>query len=423
LKRNWKIIIGVLAAAIVLGFILMENLKGLEADLLEIQPRDIANTLKEEGSVVSEIEQPVYTLYSGEITELHVEEGQQVKKGDLLAVINTRELNYQIQQLKGQLTSLQGEEERALKEERESITRSESMIKSQKLLVEQAERDLKTLETNLERIEALYEDGAVSKMEYEEACNMLEAAKNNLEVQVESLSLLDKNYSPVSRLQNYYAGRKEALNAQINLLEYQIEKCKIISPVEGTAANLTVKKGEIANPGLPLMELFKKDAYLFEVYLLAENVPGLEKGMEVDLRWDRHGLDSVFKGTIKSIAPTAVERISPLGLEEQRVKIMVKPDLPENINLFPGYKLDVEFILDRMENKLVVPKTVLFPYEGGKALWVVRNGKAEVQPVKTGFETGREIVIEEGLQQGDLIILNPQQKGLKKGCKIRTSRF
>ena len=63
-------------------------------------------------------------------------------------------------------------------------------------------------------------------------------------------------------------------------------------------------------------------------------------------------------------------------------------------------------------------KRLLFPYGEGDALWVVRNGKAEVQAVETGFENDREVVITEGLQEGDLVVLNPQLEGLKEGKKI-----
>lgn len=151
--------------------------------------------------------------------------------------------------------------------------------------------------------------------------------------------------------------------------------------------------------------------------------------MEVDLILDRKAgdniRDNILKGTVQSIAPTAVETISPLGLAEQRVKVLVLIEptadsfAKEQIeNLFPGYKLDVEFTLDKRENELVVPKTALFPYGEKEALWVVRNGKAEVQPVEKGFENEKEAAITKGLQQGDMVILNPRLEGLKEGKKI-----
>jgi len=188
--------------------------------------------------------------------------------------------------------------------------------------------------------------------------------------------------------------------------------------VGGTVANLAVKKGDIVNPALPLMSLFREDSLLVEAYVPAGDVQGIYAGMKVALLRDRKDKGNIIEGTVKRIAPTAVEKISALGLVEQRVKVLIEPDISEIPALFPGYKLDVEFAVDRRENKLVVPKTVLFPYGEGKALWVVRGGKAAVQPVETGFENDREVAIEKGLESGDLVILNPRVKGLKEGKKI-----
>ncbi len=72
----------------------------------------------------------------------------------------------------------------------------------------------------------------------------------------------------------------------------------------------------------------------------------------------------------------------------------------------------------RQEDKLVVPKTVVFPYEKGDAVWVVREGKAAIQTVTKGLETGTDVVIEEGLQPGDRVIINPKLEGLKEGKKV-----
>ncbi|MGI6308720.1 MAG: efflux RND transporter periplasmic adaptor subunit [Dethiobacteria bacterium] len=412
MQKKWKIVFGGLLAIIVLAIILLNAAQGLEAELLEVQPRDIAKTFKEEGKVISEVDRPIHALYGGEIRQLHVEEGQEVKKGDLLAVISSEELALQLRQLEAQLQSLRGEEEKTLLEPQQST------IKSQELLLQQARQDLETAEINLARMKELYETGSASKKEYEEAHHAAEAAAINLELQAEALSLLEKTYSPAGGTREYYAGRKEALQAQIDLLQYQLERCALTAPVDGTVANLAVREGEMSNPGVPIMSIFQKGNSTIEVFVHAEDVQSIETGMQVVLLPDRNVQEHIFQGTVQRIAPTAVETISALGLAEQRVKIIVEPAAAESPALFPGYKLDVEFTIDKKENKLVVPKTVLFPYEEGEALWVVREGKAAVQPVETGFENDREVVIEQGLERGDLVILNPQLEGLKAGKKI-----
>ncbi|MGI6317921.1 MAG: efflux RND transporter periplasmic adaptor subunit [Dethiobacteria bacterium] len=410
MQKKWKIIFGGVLAVIVLAAIAFQAFQGLEAELLEVQPSNIANTFKEEGKVVSKVNRPIHALYGGKIIELHVEEGQQVKEGDLLAVLSQEELAFQLRQLEGQLTSLQGEEEKTIHEPLEPA------LKSQELLVQHARQDLETAEANLARIEILHAAGGASKIAYEEALNAAEAAAINLEVQEETLSLLQKTYNPAGGTNEFYRGRKEALQAQIELLQYQLEACTVTAPVEGKVTNLTAKEGNLPTPGVPIMSIFQEGNYEIEVYVLTDDVPGIAAGMEVALILKGNAPDQT--GTVKNIAPTAVETVSALGLAEQRVKILVEPAPSAAGDLFPGYKLDVEFTLGKRENELVVPKTALFPYEEGDALWVVRNKKAEVQAVETGFENDREVVITEGLQEGDLVVLNPQLEGLKEGKKI-----
>ncbi|MDW7674484.1 MAG: HlyD family efflux transporter periplasmic adaptor subunit, partial [Bacillota bacterium] len=155
-----------------------------------------------------------------------------------------------------------------------------------------------------------------------------------------------------------------------------------------------------------------------EVFIRASEVASIDNGMSIKLTQNRKGENVDFEGTIIKIAPTAVETISALGLTEQRVKLNIDPKTPEELKLFPGYKLDVEFTIDERNNVIVVPKTVLFPYQTGEALWVIRDGVAEIQPVETGFNNDRNIVITSGLVAGDLVILNPQLEGLTAGKAI-----
>jgi len=405
--------VGVIIIGIILvAAILYQSTKPLNAELLEIQPQSIASTFVEEGKIVPADKSPVYSLISGEIVKLNVEEGKQVSKNDLLAVVDSTELEFQLKQMEAELTSLKGEEADRYRKP------LESSIKSQELLVEKAKLDLAAIEEDFKRIENLYQEGAVSAKEYEDAQNMLETAKLNLRQQEEALALLYESSEPTSGSEQFYAGRVEALRSQMELIKYRIEKSRITAPAEGIVANLAVTKGDVVNPGLKLLDIFTGDEYLVEVFILAESAASVTEGMKVKLIQDRKGEDVSFEGVVEKIAPAAVDMISALGLEESRVKVTIKPEFPENFRVFAGIELDVEFTTDKREDVLAVPKNALFPYEKGKALWKVEGGKAKIQPVETGFENDSHVVITKGLAPGDLIILNPQLDGLKEGKKI-----
>ncbi|MGI6225515.1 MAG: efflux RND transporter periplasmic adaptor subunit [Peptococcales bacterium] len=413
MKTKWKLIFISLTIFVILGLSLFNLNQGLEAELLEVKPQVIANTFSEEGKVIPEVEQPLYSVDSQEIIEIFVKEGQEVKKGDILALLDVENLSFQLKQLEGQLTSVQGEQDKTILEQ------YAGQIKNQELQIKQAELELATANTNLTRVDQLYIAGGVAKKELEEARNSAETAKVNLEQQKENLRILKESSSPWGGATLYYTGRLEAIQAQIEQIQKQIEKSTILAPFDGIVANLSLKKGEKTQPHTPIMTIFQKDSYLIEVFLLTRDVETIEKGMEVTLIQDQRGNDKIFSGKVKEISPTAVEKISALGLAEERVKVLINISSEEDINLFPGYRLDVEFATEQLANQLVVPQTALFPYEQGYGLWVVEKGKAKIQRVEKGMETNRYVAIQKGLKEGDLVILNPQLAGLKDGKKVR----
>ncbi len=415
MKRKWKIIIATTAIILLLGFMLVENIKGLEATVVEVQPSTIYKSFSEDGNIMAGLEQPIHAILGGEIVEVMSEEGQTVRQGDKLILINSKELNFQLRQVQAQLKSVLGEE---------SIARNEpygAKIKDQEIQLELAEKNLQVAEDNFIRIKRLFEEGAITKKNYEEEENILIAARVNYQQQRHALQFLYETHSATGGTNQFYQGRIEALRAQIDLLEYQIDRTIIRSPLDGIVANLSVKVGDLAGPALPLVTIFQDEFYSIETYILAENVYGIQKDMKVQLVQKTNSKENVFEGTIVNIAPNATAKTSALGLEEQRVKIIIRPVMPESAVLLPGSKVDVKFITQRQEDVLAVPRTVLFPYENKKALWVVENGKAKIKTVVTGFESDREVVISEGLNAGDMVILNPQLEGIKEGKRILTN--
>ncbi len=402
-------LIGILLAV----FGLYQATAGLKADVFEVRMGNLTTLQQEEGKIVPAKEFTIANSYGGEITELTVKEGQFVQKGDLLALLNTKELEFQLQQIQAQLKALKGEQ---------GISHQDplpSQVRSQELMVEKAKQDLKLAEEDLSRANILYEDGAVTPKELSLAENLVSSASLWLKQQEEALKLLREARSPSLESQLLYGGREEALKAQQELLEYQIEKGRILAPISGVIAGLNVKAGDLASPGLPLMQLFEPDKFLVESYLPPASLLEIKAGTEVKLKQDRKGEELVFSGVITEISPSAIEKVSPLGLLEEKIKITILPEASEKITLIPGTFLDVELITSQKEDVLFVPISALFPNRGDQALWLVEKGKTKLQTVETGFQNNRYAVITNGLKDGDLVITDSRLKGLKEGVKVK----
>jgi len=190
------------------------------------------------------------------------------------------------------------------------------------------------------------------------------------------------------------------------------------APRDGKVVKLNAVEGGAAGPEIPLFKVFDPGEYEVETMVPVRDVHDIEKGMPVELTKERRGEDRVFPGEVTGIASRAEEGVSPLGLDEKLVKVTVEPDLPGDVKLAPGYGLEVEFIIEEQSNELVIPRAAIYTYNDEDYVFVVEDNRAREQRVTTGLESNREVVITEGLSEGNKVILDPDQEGLDDGTRV-----
>lgn len=410
-RKNKVIIYGVLAL-LILAAALASSLKPLQGTVITVEPREFVKGFTEEGQVLAAMEWPLYNSVDGKITSIHVQNGDPVTKGQVLLELDTTDLVYQLDSLKAQLKSVEGQHLQT------SSDPHEALIRQQNLFIEQAEKDYLALEQNLARVKALYEAGALPLTQYEEAQLQTESAKNFLEQQKTALDLIYEQHEPLQGTEQIYAGQKEALKAQIRQLENRVSKSKVIAPEDGLIKDCNLKEGEFALIGQLLLKVFADQGYKVESYVLASEAPSIKPGDSVEIIQDTSIGNQALSGQVERVDPAAVERISPLGLKENRVKvtILLHSDSPVII----GSTMDVRFTTHQESDQIMVSKTALFPYGEGEALWVVREGKTQIQPVIKGMENDREVLILEGLASGEQVLLDTDLPGLKEGKTIKS---
>jgi HlyD family secretion protein len=375
MKKKWKLIFGAVIALGVIGFIFTQVTRGVHVVVREVQEREFTRSFTEEGVVVAGEEREIYSLHSAPIARLLVEEGDRVQEGDLLVLLDDRELHYTRAELEAGRSALEIELARA----RDNQARAER---------------------NYNRVLSLYEAEVVPEIEVEEAEGQLNQATAALEA---------------------LEAQQEATGAKLERLQTQIAQYRIYAPIPGVVIRLAAGEKDLATPQKPLLTIQNSGERRVETRILTRDVSQVSPGMPVNLTFKQAAGDLKFPGTVAEIAPYAEETLSSLGLEEERVKVTIAPEIPAGVKIDPGYKLDVEFITEVIPAALAVPKTALFTYEGQDALFVVEEDRAQVRPVTAGAETRREVVITEGLQEGDLVILDPRTEGLAEGKKVSVS--
>jgi HlyD family secretion protein len=116
------------------------------------------------------------------------------------------------------------------------------------------------------------------------------------------------------------------------------------------------------------------------------------------------------EGRVRRVEPAAFTKVSALGIEEQRVKVIVDiADPPERWRAMgDGFRVTLRVITQEVDAAQLVPVGALFPIaDGGTAVYRVDGGRARVQPVEIGGRNGNEAWVKSGLKQGDSVVVYP----------------
>lgn len=378
---------GILVALGVGGAYVWNSQQGLTAETQIIQPEDLEKTLMEEGVVWAGEDLSVTPQISGQIKTLLVKEGQYVEAGAALFEMETQTLSLQKAQAE------------------QNAAAQWAQANAQAPLIAQAQQEAEKLAQELTKLEPLVEAGALAQQEFDQARFAWESAQRSHEAALKN--------------QAYLQALARASQLQAKQLEGELAHAVVTAPAAGHVKNLVVKAGSFVGPQMETCLISVGEGLKIESLVQTEHRLSLNVGDPVLLQM-KQGEDKVTgPGRIKEIYPYAVEEISSLGLVERRVPVILEP-MDESLPLEPGYDVDVVFTLASAQKALSVPKTAIFAYEEGHAVWVVDHGRATIRQVKQGFKSTYSVVVLEGLSEGEEILVNATQEGLEEGIKIQS---
>lgn len=192
----------------------------------------------------------------------------------------------------------------------------------------------------------------------------------------------------------------------------------IRSPVDGVVLSVIRESEGVVQAGTPLLEVGDPNALEVAVDVLSADAVQIEPGMPVML--ERWGGPRPLQGVVKRVEPEGFLKISALGVEEQRVWVIVDITSPpeEWRALGNGYRIEARFILWQADNVLQIPASALFRFGEGWAVMVVEDGRARVREVTVGHRNGLEAEITAGLTEGERVITHPDDQ-LKDGTRVR----
>lgn len=383
------------------------NFKEIETE--KIAKIDIVETVSATGKIQPEVEVKLSSEVSGEIIELPIVEGQQVKKGDLLVKVNPD--IYQ-----------------------SSLNRSEATLQNMRAGLSQAEATLKEAKANYERNKQLFEKGIISKADWDKAVSSFEVAQANQ--------------------QSAYYGVKSA-SATVSEARDNLNRTNIYAPMSGTISKLSVELGERVvgtqqMAGTEILRVANLNNMEVEVDVNENDIVKVSIGDSAIVEVDAY-LKKEFKGIVTEIANSADGVLTSDQVTNFKVKVRIldesyqdlmegKPDYYSPFR--PGMTATVDIITDRRKDVIGVPisaiviKSDTSSVKGVKSkekkieseeekkfecVFVKEGDKAKLKVVETGIQDDTNIEIITGLNEDDEVITGPYTtvtKTLKNGDSV-----
>ncbi|KPP88341.1 MAG: type 1 secretion system HlyD family membrane fusion component [Rhodobacteraceae bacterium HLUCCA08] len=191
-------------------------------------------------------------------------------------------------------------------------------------------------------------------------------------------------------------------------LEPEDEDIPLLAPADGRILRLFQQSETAMGAGTPILEIGDIAGDL-EVVAELLSSDAVQVAVGDPVRIEDWGGPDALAGTVARIDPVGVTRVSALGVEEQRVTVVVAlTDPPEaRAALGHGYRVEARIVVWQAEAALIAPNAALFRHEGGWAVFRAADGAARLTPVGIGRMNGTQAEVLAGLQAGDRIVLYP----------------
>ncbi len=329
---------------------------------------------------------------SGKVERLYVQAGDVVKKGQLIAVIEHKDLEAQMLEAKYKLEAAKAKLERI-----ESTYPLK--IKQAEKEVAEAEANLRLARLNYQRILKVYLDGLIAKSELDKAKRDIDVARARVKRALKALAELKKEFALVKKEAfDAYLAAKEAYKAAKVRYSYAF----IYSPIDGVVSSVSTQQGETVVAGLnaptfiTVIDLSKLqvDAYVDETDI-GKVKPGQKATFVVDAYPNK-----VFEGVVKTIYPGAIVRNNVVFYDTQ-----IEIKTPYVGLLKPEMTADVTIIAGEKEALYIPASAVKVGMDGKSYVMVKENGKWVKRVIETGWESEGRVEVVKGLKEGEVVAI------------------
>ncbi|HEY9182036.1 MAG TPA: efflux RND transporter periplasmic adaptor subunit [Gammaproteobacteria bacterium] len=384
MNKKLLLIIGIVVLVVAVPLIQARWRGGptVEVQAEKLEPRSIQSSVLASGKLVHEEEVKLTTEEIGRVTAIYVEEGAEVKKGQLVLQIDDQR-------------------------HRAAVDQNQATVRMQEIAIQRQQLSVENLRTQWERMRGLHERKLIDEDSFVTATNNLEIAEVDIRSSREQL---------------------EQARAQLEQTQDRLAKTSVYSPIDGRVTTLDIKVGETAIssstniPGSSLMTIANPASIHTEVNVDEADIANVSIGQKARVYAIAYP-DQPVDGVVDSIAVSA--KVAE-GQQGQSFAIKIRLLDPEKITLRPGMTCRAEIFTESKADAVAVPIQAILVEEDltedetRREVFVVRGDRAVKVPVEVGLsdDTFQEIV--SGLSVGDEIITGPDRvlRALEDGDRV-----
>jgi HlyD family secretion protein len=385
-RRHWIILGGLATLAALAARALRPDVYVVESSVAQTGMLQV--TIDEDGVTRVRRHTEVTAPVSGRLAESLVRAGDSVTVGSVVARLAPAPLDPRTREQA--LAALEGAR---------ALTREASAR------VQQAQFALDESRRARRRAETLVAAGAVSARELEHA--------------IDTERLQERELAAVQSRQR--AADQEQRRLQVALRDADPsailarDAVLLRSPMTGRVLRVFEEHDRVVPAGTPLLEVGDSRSIEVVVDLLTRDAGAVRVGATMFVRV---GDDPPLQARVVRIEPAAFTKVSPLGVEEQRVNVIAQFVEPPS-GLGDGFEVQTGIVLWE-GNVVKLPASALVPLDSGWAAFVVDGGRSTLQAIDVGHRGSREVEVTAGLDAGTVVVLHPDER-LRDGSRVKVS--
>jgi HlyD family secretion protein len=381
LKRGLWILVAVVVVA---GFVYLWWPAPVTVDVGDVDRGELTVTIDEDGRTRVVERYTIAATTTGTLARIELRAGETVEAGEVLATIAPVEAP-----LLDRRTRAQAEAQ---------VESARAAVAQAQAAVAQAAQAYGFARAEAERLAELHGAGVATSQAVEQADFEVQTAA----AQVEAARAARR----VAEHQLAQARAAVAADAETEVSGQPVN-VSIEAPIDATVLQVFQESGGPIQAGAPLLDLGDPGRLEIVVDVLTTQAVDIEPGAHAII--ERWGAGQSVPAVVRHIEPAAFTRLSSLGVEEQRVNVIL--DVVEATESWEaigdGYRVEARIVTWHDVDVLKVDASAVFRSPDGWAVFRVVDGRAILTPVEVGARTDREVQILEGLDEGEVVILYP----------------